>query len=98
MTAAGLSNTGTIELTGGAATMATLDITAAAPATLGGTFDLSGDALLEFASGGITAIGAGCIFLNGAKSLVALSTALTTDSALTGLASNSGTVFSTAPR
>ncbi len=92
VTAAGLSNTGTITLTGGAATPATLDITVAAPATWTGTADLAGDALLEYKSGGITAIGSGAsLSLNGAKSLVALSTALTTDSALTGLASNAGT-------
>ena len=93
VTAAGLANTGTIDLTGAAAIKATLDITTAAPATLGGTYDLSGDALLEFASGGITAIGSGAnLTLNGASALVALSTALTTDSALTGLASNAGTL------
>ena len=57
MTANGLANTGTIDLTGGAGT-ATLDITAAAPATWTGTLS-SGDALLEFKSGGITAIGRG---------------------------------------
>ena len=92
VTAAGLSNTGTIDLTGGASTKTTLDITGAAPATLGGTYDLSGDALLEYKSGGITAIGSGAdLSLNGALALVALSTALTTDSALTGLASNAGT-------
>jgi hypothetical protein len=92
VTAAGLANTGTIDLTGGAATKATLDITTAAPATLAGTYNLSGDALLEFASGGITAIGTGGdLSLNGTAALVALSTALTTDSALTGLASNTGT-------
>ena len=58
MTAAGLANTGTINLTGGTAA-ATLDITTAAPATLTGNFNLAGDALLEFASGGITALGTG---------------------------------------
>ena len=57
--AAGLSNaaTGTIDLTGGSA-QATLDITAAAPATLTGFVFLQGDALLEFGSGHITAIAA----------------------------------------
>jgi len=59
VTAAGLANTGTISLTGGVATLATLDIAAAAPATLTGSFNLTGDALLEFKSGGITAIGTG---------------------------------------
>jgi len=92
VTAAALSNTGTINLTGGATALAKLDSTAAAPATLTGNFDLSGDAVSEFASGGITAIGTGAnLTLNGATALVALSTALTADSALTGLASNAGT-------
>ena len=91
MTAPGLANTGTIDLTGGAGTPATLDITAAAPATLGGTYNLSGDALLEFKSGGVTAIASGAdLTLNGTKSLVALSTALTTDSAFTTLGSDAG--------
>ncbi len=93
MTAAGLANTGTIDLTGGTATPATLDITVAAPPTLNGNFHLSGDALLEFKSGAITALGAGAsLTLNGAKSLVALGAAQTTDSALTTLASNAGTL------
>ncbi len=93
VTAAGLSNTGMVDLTGSASVPATLDIAAAAPATLGGSFSLAGDALLEFKSGAITALGSGAeLSLNGAKALVALSTALTSDSALTGLASNAGTL------
>ncbi len=57
--------------------------------------DLSGDALLEFASGGITAIGTSAnLTLNGATALVALPTAVTTDSALTTLATNAGTLNS----
>ena len=91
-TAKGLANTGTIDLTGGAAIRATLDSTAAAPATWTGSAFLSGDAVLEFASGGITAIGGGAeLSLNGALSWVALSTAVTGNSALTKLASNVGT-------
>jgi len=90
VTAAGLSSTGTIYLSGGTSTPATLDITAAAPATLTANFNLSGDSLLEFASGGITAIGSGVLTLNGATALVALSSATTTNSALKGLASNAG--------
>ena len=57
VTAKGLANTGTINLFGGTATRATLDINATAPATWTGSANLSGDALLEFASGMITAIG-----------------------------------------
>ncbi len=48
---------------------------------------------MEFTSGGITALGTGAILtLNGPTALVALSTALTTDSALPKLATNGGTL------
>ncbi len=93
VTAAGLANTGAINLSGSPTVRASLDSTAAAPATWTGTANLSGDALLEFHSGGITAIASGAdLSLNGADALVALSTALTTNSALTGLATNAGTL------
>ncbi len=93
VTAAGLANTGTIELTGGTA-RATLDIGAAAPLTWVGTLELAGDALLEFKSGGITAIGSGSeISLNGPSALAAVSGKLGSNSALTGLASNAGTLI-----
>jgi fibronectin-binding autotransporter adhesin len=89
--AAALASTGTIYMNEGSIATATLDVTGAAPATLSGTYQLSGDALLEFASGGVTAIGSGAnVTLNGPKAVVALSSAPTTDSALTGLASNAG--------
>ena len=89
--AASLAGTGTLYMNEGAVATATLDITGAAPTTLNGIYQLSGNALLEFGSGGVTAIGSGAqVTLNGSKALVALSTAPTTDSALTGLASNAG--------
>ena len=96
VTAKGLANTGTMNLSGGASTRATLDITAAAPATWTGSANLSGDALLEFASGMITSIGSGGeISRSGTKTLVAVSTTLTSNSALNGITSNAGTfVFS----
>ena len=96
VTAAGLANTGTINLAGGTAARATLDSTTAAPATWTGSIFLSGDALLEFASGKITAIGSGGeISRSGPSTLVAVSTALTGNSALNGITSNAGTfVFS----
>ena len=93
VTAAGLVNTGSVDLTGGAATQATFNVTGAAPATLTGSYDLSGDALLEFKSGGVAAIGAGSsLFLGGASSRVALAAAPGSNSALTGLAGNAGTL------
>ena len=92
VTATGLSNAamGTISLTGDTA-KATLDITGAAPATLAGFYYLQGDALLEFGSGHITAIAANSeLSIDGPGAWVALSSATTSNSALTLLASNSG--------
>ena len=97
--AGSLANTGTIYLNEGtgAAAPATLDITGAAPTTLSGIYQLSGNALLEFGSGGVTAIGSAAQVtlndVNGGKALMALSTAPTTNSALTGLASNAGVLI-----
>jgi len=100
VTAAGLNNTGTINLYGnateGTTNQATLDITSgAAPATWIGAANLAGDALLEFASGQITSIAAGATLtlnnLNGAQSRVADASDTTSNSALTQLASNTGT-------
>jgi hypothetical protein len=54
ITAAGLTNSGTINLTGASAVRAKPRQHHGSPATWTGTANLSGDALLEFASGGIT--------------------------------------------
>ena len=100
--AGGLINTGTItvesgQTLGGASAPTTLNINAAAPATWTGLATLIGQtsaALLEFASGGITAIAKGAsLFLNGADALVALASDPTHNSALTGLASNAGSLL-----
>jgi hypothetical protein len=95
VTAAGLMNTGTVNLQGNAASgtsnQATLDITAAAPTDATGTMNVSGDADLEFASGGITAIALGAqLELDGALARVSIGSG-TTSTALSGLASNAGT-------
>ncbi len=91
-TVAKLANTGTIDLTGAAAVQAALKVGAAAPATLTGSFDLVGNALLQYASGAITAIGLGAgLSLDGAKARVALAAAPGSNSALTKLAANAGT-------
>ena len=93
VTAAGLANTGTINLTGGADRGSGLGHHRRGAGDPERGSYLAGNALLEFGSGGITAIGNGAsLTLNGAKALVALSSAPTTDSALTGLASNAGTL------
>ena len=99
VTAEALTNTGTIDLTGGTA-QATLNITGAAPASLTGNYILQGDALLDLAStsvspsGGMTlmSVSNAELVLNGAQSRVGLSTSTTTNSALTGLTSNAGTL------
>ena len=92
VTASALSNTGTIDLSGGAG-RATLDIAAAAPATLTGNLDLSGNALMEFVSGGITTIASGAgLALDGPRARVALNSNTTTSGALSGLGKNLGTL------
>ncbi len=94
---AGLANTGTINLAGntGAVGRALLNDTGAAGlGTAGlvtGTVNLSGLATLEFASGQITKIASGAsLTLNGGQAFVADAAALTSNSALAGLASNAG--------
>ncbi len=97
VTAAGLSNTGgTIEITGnttpGTTDQASLAVAASAPATSPGNISLAGDALLQFTgTSSIQAIGAGTtLALDGAQARVALSSSPASNSALTGLSSNTG--------
>jgi hypothetical protein len=90
-----LNNTGgTINLQGNAASgttnQATLNIQGAMPTTVAGQLNVSGDALLQVTNG-ITAIGANSqLSVNGAQARVSIGSG-TTNSALTGLASNAGT-------
>ena len=96
MTAQALSNTGLIHLVGESAAspkyQATLDITGAAPTILYGDYEVWGDALLEFASGGITGIAAGATLdMDGGSARVSIG-AGTTNSALAKLTSNAGTL------
>ena len=95
--AAALANTGTINLVGGTAddggtAQASLKIASAAPSsTSTGDFNLTGNALLQFASGAITAIGSGGgLSLDGAQAFVAVAPVPGSNSALTTLASNAG--------
>ena len=93
----GLSNTGTINIEGSAATQATLNVAKAAAGfgTAGvetGTAFLENDALLEFKSGQITTVN-GELWLDGANARVADAGKLTSNSALTGLTSVSGFFF-----
>ena len=95
-TAADFSNTGSIDLVGTATTPTTLDIAGSAasfgPAgVLTGSVALSGNALLEFGSGSITGIAANSsLTVDGPGAFVADAGSLTSNSALTGLASNAG--------
>jgi hypothetical protein len=99
VTAVALANTGTIELTGGSA-QATLNVTKATLANLTGDYVLRGNALLEVEGSSVSPTGGSVasiagnaeLVLDGAKSRVAQSTALTSNSGLTGLTANAGTL------
>lgn len=91
-----------LELSGAPAVQATLNVTGAAPDTLTGIYSLSGDALLEYGSGGITAI-AGAVdgafdvapaslTLVGPNARIAVSGSTATNSALGGLSMNGGSL------
>ncbi len=95
MSAAALSNAGTIDLFGnttpGTTNQATMLIAGAAPSSLTGTYNLSGDALLQFGSGAITGIAGGAVLTEtGAQSRVAIAGTPDSNSALTTLSSNAG--------
>ena len=92
MTAASLDNTGSIYLTGSGANQALLDVTGSAgfgaAGVLSGYVRLAGDSAIEFASGQITSLAAAAqLHLNGNDAFIEDSTALGSNSALTGLAS-----------
>src|SRR5205814_715074 len=97
VTAAGLSNSGTINLVGGFvggnSGQATLDIVDPAPATWTGSLSLQGPALLEFGSGAITSIASSATLsvLSG-QAHVALQSDTGTNSALTQLSNNAGSL------
>ena len=95
--AAALDNTGGIELTGSGANQALLDVTgardSATPEVLSGNMFLSGDSAIEFASGQITTIAAGSqLNLNGNNAFIEDSSALGSNSALTGLTDIAGSL------
>jgi hypothetical protein len=91
-----VANAGSIvvqgNVTSGTTDQATLNITAAAPSRLVTNVRVSGDGLLEFASGAITSIdGGSSLELDGAQARVALAADTSTSSALGTLATNNGT-------
>jgi hypothetical protein len=98
VTAASLNNVGTLIVQGNAASgttnQATLNVTDVAPGSATGTIRVSGDGLLEFASGGATSIAANALLeLDGSEARVALASNTSSSTALTGLASNNGTLL-----
>jgi hypothetical protein len=92
VTATSLDNTGSISVNGSSANQALLDVTAGsagfgAAGTVTGTVELAEDAAIEFRSGEISAIATGgTLQLFGNSAFVEDSTALGSNSALTGLA------------
>ncbi len=91
VTAKGLVNEGAINLYGNSAlstsNQATLHLTGATSATLAGDLYLHGDALVEFASTGLTSIGAGAqLQVDGKNARLSIGSG-TTNSALAGLTS-----------
>jgi hypothetical protein len=95
VTTASLDNTGSISLTSfqRRANQALLDVTAGsagfgAAGVLSGNVELTGDSAIEFASGQITSLADGAqLHLTGKNAFIEDSTALGSNSALTGLAS-----------
>ena len=100
VTAASLDNTGgEIRLLGSSANQALLDVTGSAgfgtAGVLSGNVQLSGDSAIEFKSGEITSLAANAqLLLDGNDAFIEDSTALGSNSALTGLASiGAGALF-----
>ena len=92
VTAASLDNTGGIYLIGSSANQALLDVAGSAgfgtAGVLSGYVRLAGDSAIEFESGQITSLAANAhLGLNGNDAFIEDSTALGSNSALTGLAS-----------
>ncbi len=97
ISAGGLLNSGSIVISGNASFQATLDVQAPAgfgeTGVLTGRVTLGGDALLEFASGGISTIaGGGALVIDSDQAFVAHTGSLGSNSALTALSTNDGTV------
>jgi hypothetical protein len=99
VTAAALDNTGSIGLGGSTSNQALLDVAGSAgfgtAGVLSGYVNLSGDSAIEFASGQITSLSPGSdsyLVLDGNDAFIEDSTALGSNSALTGLAKVAGTL------
>ena len=94
----GVNNTGSIDLYGGSDEQAALMIGGAAgfgtSGMLSGDVSLQGDTLIEFGSGGeITGIASDAqLSLSGTQAFIADSSETSSNSALTGLSNNAGTL------
>jgi hypothetical protein len=98
VTAASLDNTGSINLTGSGANQALLDVAGSAGfgsgGVLSGNVQVLGDSAIEFTSGEISTIAAGAaLVLDGNGAFLEDSTALGSNSALTGLADIAGQLY-----
>jgi hypothetical protein len=98
VTAASLDNTGDINLHGSGANQALLDVVGSAgfgsAGVLSGNVGLFGDSAIEFASGQISTIAANTsLFFAGKSAFIEDSTALGSNSALTGLSNIAGSLF-----
>jgi hypothetical protein len=92
VTMAGFTNTGDLVMQGGQTSSVTLNVLGAAPSTLTGNNYIASNAVLQYGSGSITAIGSGAVLdLNGGQNggRVGLN-GQGGNSALTHLASNAG--------
>jgi hypothetical protein len=93
------SSAGAIKLTGSGANQALLDVTTGAAGfgtagTLTGTIDLTQDSAIEFLSGQISTIGASAqLTLDGNNAVIEDSTALGSNSALSGLTNVAGALY-----
>ena len=96
VTAAALDNTGSINLSGSSAGQALLDVTGSAgfgtAGVLTGTVNLYHNSAIEFASGEITSL-SGWLTLTGKEAFIEDSTALGSNSALTGLSDVAGDLY-----
>ncbi len=91
--ASALTGTGSVGLFGGGTAEAVFDIAAAAPTTLAFNLSLYGHSLLQYGSGQIGTVASNVtLLLDGPDALVADASTTTSDSALTGLAENDGTL------
>jgi len=99
VTTTALNNSGRIDLTGAGSNQALLDVTTGGAGfgtagTVTGTVLLTQDSAIEFLNGQISTIGAGSeLFLDGDNAFIEDSTALGSNSALTGLTSIEGSLY-----